>query len=146
MSSVVETILEKDPASMFACFDQLPQAVFDKRKLKETTPKPSNPRRLLLQQFHAVADKKIGSTRSSVFELSRKFYEASDRSIQNSMSRQSLSGTRDQKTVKTVNLYRVSVGTKRFSKKEPMKGMNNSMRSIAAPLIRHKQPSISRIV
>ena len=143
---MAETILDKEPAVLFACFDELPKMVFDKKKQSQPAGKPANPRRLLLQQFQAVADKKHYGSRSNAVEHSKKFFEASERAVQDSIFKLPISGGREVKLTKATNLYRISVSSKRFTHKGSVTGTNFSLKSIIPHHLRHKPTSSSRLV
>lgn len=143
---MADTILDKDPAVMFACFEDLPKVIFDKKKAGAPPEKQTNPRRLLLQQFQAVADKKHFGSKSSALEVSRKGPESSERSGQDSIFRQQQNNSKDFRMTKATNLYRISVTSKRLTHKVSFTGMNYSLKSIVAPPhLRHKPSLTTRI-
>lgn len=146
MANVTETILDKEPAVLFACFDELPKLVFDKKKQNQPIVNPTNPRRLLLQQFLAVADKKHHGSRSNAMEHSKKFFEASEKALQESIFKVPTSGGRDVRLTKATNLYRISVSSKRFSHKGSLTGTSFSLKSIIPHHLKHKASSSNRLV
>ena len=149
MTSLTETILDKEPAVMFACFDELPKLVFDKKWPQSGGEKAIHPRRLLIQQLSSVSEKRHMGTRSNVIpDHSKKFFEASERSGQHSIFSQPKNAGKEIKLTKAANLYRISVTSKRFSHKASLTGLNYSLKTLPPPPthLRHKPSNTTRLM
>ena len=146
MASLTDTILEKDAAVMFACFGELPKIVFEKRNGHEAFEKSIYPKRLLLDRFKAVSNKKFEGTKTNFADRSKNVLEKSQTSGRDSLFKTTNSVYRDIKHTKTTNLYRISISTKRMTHKPSATGVSYSLKTILPTYLRHKQSSTTRIL